>query len=320
MRYFAQAPGKVILVGEHFVVHGAYAIAASIAEGVRAEARKVGGNQVRIVSDDLGLTAEIPHQIPDELSPIAKCVLATIDRCKYSGGLELRLKSNIPPSAGLGSSAATAVSGIAATSSALGRRLSLAETAELAMISEKVVHGNPSGIDVYTSTYGGIILFRKSPKIIRKSIKPRKSLRLIVAYDKGRRQTLKLISRVDGFRRSAPIHFAALLTANDVMVERVTALIKQGRTADMGAYLNFYQAVLSNMGLSSPEIDSLVETSLRGGALGAKLTGAGGQGSIIALSPDKKLKKIGQSLSGISERVIGVTLPAPGVRVWMEKT
>lgn len=307
-------------MGEHFVVYGGYAIAASIAEGVRAEARKLSGNQIRIISEDLGLTAELPNRIPRELSPLALCISSIIDRCKYSGGLELRLKSMIPPSAGLGSSAATAVSGVAATGSALGRRLSSAEIVELAMISEKAVHGNPSGIDVYTSTYGGIILFRKGPKIIRKSIKPGRPLRLIVAYDRGRRRTAELISRVDGFRRSAPSHFSALMTANDVMVEKVNDLIKLGRPADIGAYLNFYQAILSNMNLSSPEIDSLVESSLSEGAFGAKLTGAGGQGSIIALAPAKKFKKIGKSLSGISERVIELTLPAPGVRVWMEKT
>jgi len=301
-------------------VYGGYAIAASMAEGVRAEARKISGNQIRIISEDLGLTAELPNRIPRELSPLALCISSIIDRCKYSGGLELRLKSMIPPSAGLGSSAATAVSGVAATGSALGRRLSSAEIVELAMISEKAVHGNPSGIDVYTSTYGGIILFRKGPKIIRKSIKPGRPLRLIVAYDRGRRRTAELISRVDGFRRSAPSHFSALLTANDAMVGKVNDLIKLGRTADIGAYLNFYQAILSNMNLSSPEIDSLVESSLSEGAFGAKLTGAGGQGSIIALSPAKKFKKIGKSLSGISERVIELTLPAPGVRVWMEKT
>ncbi len=320
MRYIAQAPGKVILVGEHFVVHGGYAIAASITEGVRAEARKLASNRIRIISEDLGLTAEIPNRIPRELSPLAQCVTAIVKRCKYSGGLELRLKSMIPPSAGLGSSAATAVSGVAATSSALGRRLSSAEIVELAMISEKAIHGNPSGIDVHTSTYGGIILFRKGPKIIRNSIEPSKPLQLIVAYDEGRRQTAELISKVDGFRRSAPSHFSALLTANNVMVEKVTNLIKLGRTADIGAYLNFYQAILSNMNLSNPEIDSLVESSLDGGAFGAKLTGAGGRGSIIALSPDNKFKKIGKSLSRISERVIEVTLPAPGVRVWIEKT
>lgn len=320
MRHIAQAPGKVILVGEHFVVHGGYAIAASIALGVRAEARKLAGNHTRIISEDLRLTAEIPNRIPRELSPIAQCVSAIMNRSKYSGGLELRLKSMIPPSAGLGSSAATAVSAVAATSSALGRRLSSAEIVDLAMISEKAVHGNPSGIDVYTSTYGGIILFRKAPKKIRNSIKPSKPLQLIVAYGRGRRQTAELISRVDGFRRGAPSQFSALLIANDVMVEKVTNQIKLGRTAIIGAYLNFYQAILSNMNLSSPEIDSLVESSLNGGALGAKLTGAGGQGSIIALAPAKKFKKIGKSLSGISERVIEVTLPAPGVRVWMEKT
>lgn len=301
-------------------MYGGYAIAASMAEGVRAEARKLSGNQIRIISEDLGLTAELPNRIPRELSPLALCISSIIDRCKYSGGLELRLKSMIPPSAGLGSSAATAVSGVAATGSALGRRLSSAEIVELAMISEKAVHGNPSGIDVYTSTYGGIILFRKGPKIIRKSIKPGRPLRLIVAYDRGRRRTAELISRVDGFRRSAPSHFSALLTANDVMVEKVNDLIKLGRPADIGAYFNFYQAILSNMNLSSPEIDSLVESSLSEGAFGAKLTGAGGQGSIIALAPAKKFKKIGKSLSGISERVIELTLPAPGVRVWMEKT
>lgn len=320
MRYIAQAPGKVILVGEHFVVHGGYAIAASIAEGVRAEARKLPGNHIRIISEDLGLTAEIPNQIPRELSPLVQCVSTIIDRCKYSGGLELRLKSMIPPSAGLGSSAATAVSGVAATSAALGRRLTSVEIVELAMISERAVHGNPSGIDVYACTYGGIMLFRKGPKVVTKSIKPSKPLQLIVAYNKGRRQTSKLISRVDDFRRRGQSLFSALLTANDAMVEKVTNLIKLGRIADVGAYLNFYQAILSNMNLSSPDIDSLVESSLNAGALGAKLTGAGGQGSIIALSPDNKFKKIGKSLSKISERVIEVTLPAPGVRVWMEKT
>ncbi|MFQ6011326.1 MAG: mevalonate kinase [Nitrososphaerales archaeon] len=319
MRYIARAPGKVILVGEHFVVHGAYAIAAAIAEGVRAEARKLIGSQVRIVSEDLGLTAELPNNIPDELYPVVKCVSATMARCKYDRGLELRLKSEIPPSAGLGSSAAAAVASVAATSSAIGNGFGLRETAELAMISEKAVHGNPSGIDVYTSTYGGINLFRKAPKMI-KSIRPLRPFRMIVAYDRGRRQTRKLISKVERFRQSSPIHFSALITANDVMVGTVKDLIKLGRTVDVGAYLNFYQAILSSMSVSSPEIDSLVETSLGEGATGAKLTGAGGQGSIIAISPAKKFKKVRQSLSEISERVIDVTLPAQGVRVWTENS
>ncbi|MEE9586153.1 MAG: galactokinase family protein, partial [Nitrososphaerales archaeon] len=115
MKFTARAPGKIIIVGEHFVVHGSYALAAAIDRSSTVQASL--SDRSVIVSRDLGLTAELPMNVPRRLTPLAETLKATLNYLNEKKGVKLEIKSNIPVSAGLGSSAAGSVALVTAASS-----------------------------------------------------------------------------------------------------------------------------------------------------------------------------------------------------------
>ena len=158
-RVVASAPGKIILNGEHFVVHGSYAVSAAIDKRVRVTVSETTGQEFEIVSNEESSRVFSD----DERFTAAKSVLRTA--IKHYGnppaGIRIEIKSEIPPGSGLGSSAATSVATSAAIASFMGKSPSNEEVLKLASEGEKSVHGNPSGIDTEASLLGGIFLFIK---------------------------------------------------------------------------------------------------------------------------------------------------------------
>ena len=158
MRFFARAPGKVIITGEHFVVHDSYALAGAINRAATVEARA--NDSMEIFSRNLALKASYPGKVPSSLAPIAEAAAATLDFLGLKKRVKLVIDSDIPAGSGLGSSSAVAVASVAAIFALAGEEPVKQKLVELAMISERMVHGNPSGIDPSVSSYGGVLLFK----------------------------------------------------------------------------------------------------------------------------------------------------------------
>jgi mevalonate kinase len=254
--------GKLILCGEHAVVYGYPALAMAIDLKTQVDVSpSTGATHVVGPTDprlDEALRVAAPHR-----------------------GLEIRIRSDIPMGRGMGSSAALAVAWVRALADAAGEPPLTHETVfARALPIERVFHGNPSGLDVATSARGGVLKFRRATPPL---IEPAGTVPAveIVALDSGSMgATSEIVAQV-----------ASLRPGIDPVLERIGALVERagGALSDpaaLGPLLTENHALLRELGVSTPALDDLVALALNAGALGAKLSGAGGGGVVLALATD----------------------------------
>ncbi|QQG49345.1 MAG: mevalonate kinase [archaeon] len=309
MMAIAEAPAKVILTGEHFVVHGAWALAAAVSRRSHVEVSKA--DRLHIHS------TRFPGPRRAPLLPAYKVVEAMAREHSFPTGLSVSISSEIPEGAGLGSSASTLVSVAAAVAKLQGIRLTPDEAARWSMIGEKEVHGKPSGIDPAICSRGGVLLFRpgEKPRPVRLD-SPRS---LLVAYTGVTRSTKRQISRVSAVREMFPALFAGLTESAGEISLLAAQKLREGDIKSLGRLLSFNHAVLSTMGVSNASLDRLVDLFLSLGSYGAKLTGAGGGGSAVAVAPKGKEKSIISGLTARGFDAFKTEIPVRGVQSWLRR-
>jgi mevalonate kinase len=306
-----EAPGKAILTGEHFVVHGSYAIAAALNRTVQVEVSN--SDSFLVESEQVRLKANSGN-LPRSFSAVAAVVLEACGNTSVLPRFRLKITSQLPAGAGLGSSAATMVATAAAVARHLGSEPKTDDVIRFALVGEKAVHGKPSGIDVAASAYGGVIGFKmgRTPTPITLS----HPTNIVIAYSGKRRKTRKLLSKVSAVRESHPALFSSLSKAVSALSLRTGSLLSEGLLEEVGELFLLDHGALSLIGASSPELDRLVESCLEVGCYGAKLTGAGGGGCVVAVSQREKTKSIVRHLTAKSYKAFSVSLPQGGVRTW----
>jgi len=277
--------GKVILLGEHAVVYGFPALAAALDRGVSANALPTpAGGRLRldVPAWDLATTASDDHPAGRALAAIADAL--GIGR----PALTILAEAQVPPGAGLGSSAALAVAVTRALLLHHKRPADVATLTAAAGAGEVVHHGRPSGIDVAIAIAGGFGVYRKSTGLRAMSAPP---LRLLVAPGEARpgapRSTAAMIEHVAEVTRG---------DAEDPRLTELGGLTDTGARAllardlpALGAAMNRAHVVLGELGVSTARLDAVCATAHAAGAHGAKLTGAGGGGAALALaSPDRE--------------------------------
>ena len=269
------AGGKVILLGEHAVVHGAPALAVGLPLGVTVTANPCTG-PIRLRIDQWNLAASA-----GDGSPVGSAVLELTRRLGHSGTeVELVGESRLPPRAGLGSSAALAT--------AIARALRAIDSAELGddelfdavQASERVFHGNPSGLDAAVAIHGGVLRFDRARGAELLGIE---APSLVVAHSGAQGRTAETVAEFarrlvdrgsEGQRRLARIAELA-----EVGVEAIV----DGRLAALGEAMNACHEQLDWFGVSTDALNRICEIARAAGALGAKLTGGGGGGCAVAL-------------------------------------
>ncbi|MRS03149.1 mevalonate kinase, partial [bacterium] len=194
---------------------------------------------------------------------------------------EIRIQSTLPTAAGLGSSASTSVALIRALSTFLGHTLPDDEVNALAFEIEKFHHGTPSGIDNTVVTYAKPLFFIKgqAPEFIL----PGEPLTLVIADTGIKGSTSKAVADVKQGYQSEPVRFEALINRIGDLVSSSKALLIKGNLQELGKNLTENHGLLSEMGVSCDKLDQLVTCALSHGALGAKLSGGGQGGNMIAL-------------------------------------
>ena len=287
----ASAPGKIILFGEHAVVYGRPAIAAPVSQ-LRATAVVQPNPQpgVRIIAPDLGANFTLDGADPDD------ALVVTMRQIQQAAGLTqlpaliITVKSDIPIASGLGSGAAIT----AAVIRAVARQLGLAGLATDEWVSnltyevEKIHHGTPSGIDNTVVAYEKPVYFVRQPP--QNKIEPfevKRPLPILVA-DTGVRSSTKIaVGDVRRQWQANPARFEALFDGCGRIANTARAAIEAGDTAHIGRLMTANQQLLQEMTVSSPELEQLIAAALQAGALGAKLSGAGRGGNMIALVDDE---------------------------------
>lgn len=293
----ASAPAKVILFGEHFVVYDKPAILASIDKRIYVDVIARNDDKVTVRSnmgfagafrkDDLEKMKE--KKFSSLVQPVLAAANDAMQEFDRSRGLDIKIKAEFPHAVGLGSSAALSIATIAAVSSLFGK-LSKQRICDMSLDAERIVHNNPSGADSAICTYGGLMLFDRSEGA--KPINSKIDLLLLVVDSGIKRITGKLVSSVKQLRGSDPELFYGLANMSSGITAQALKAIKGKDYAELGALMTLNHSLLRRLGVSRNVLDRLVDIALKNGALGAKMTGAGGGGCIIALVDASSKKKV----------------------------
>ena len=283
----ASAPGKIILFGEHAVVYGRPAIAAPLSD-VRATAtiRPTLRGGVILSAPDLGLEQKLADAGEDEALALTVRQVQRLAGLQSLPDMRITVSSDIPIAAGLGSGAAIT----AATTRALAQFLGLEAFSSDQWISdltyevEKIHHGTPSGIDNTVVAYERPIYFvRREPKNLIETFHVQRPLRLLVGDTGISSSTKDVVGDVRRSWQREPDRFNALFDECGALSEAARQAIQAGDYEEVGRLMDQNHALLVDMSVSSVELDHLVFAANESGALGAKMSGGGRGGNMIAL-------------------------------------
>ncbi len=319
----ASAPAKVILTGEHAVVYNEPALVMAIDKRAYVFAETTRGGNVELESEGRNEVVRYPlepttpssktKQETSNLSPYLPIARQIARSAEYSGGFKVRIRSAIPAAAGLGSSAAIAVAMTAALARCLDMKLKREEVSKIALESEKVVHGQPSGIDNMISTWGGLIVYRRNEGFL--PLRTQARLQIVVGLTGIERSTGEQVAKVaETVRHHGKVSQLLLHCIGHLTIEAVEA-IRERKMETLGELLSLNHWLVNALGVSHPLLDRLVYASIGSGALGAKLTGAGGGGCIVALVNDKSSQCVMKAIESVGCTALSAQLSRTGVRI-----
>ena len=318
----ASAPGKVILFGEHSVVYRGPAVVLAIDKRSRVVADRRSDDKIFIDSENLGFSGyflgDVYHPVKGEdwrgkgLAAINVSARKTLESLGVKTGVTLVIRSDIPSAVGLGSSAAICVATVAAVGALVEGGLSMDDICSLAYEGEKIVHGTPSGVDNNISTFGGIIKYEKGAGFDRLNL--HESPPFMIGNTRRRRSTKRMVENVAALRQRNTVIVDRIIDAlGDVSRGGLSCLLK-GDLHGMGELMNMGHGLLSSLGVSTPQLDLLVYAARYGGALGAKLTGAGGGGCMIALAEQSCIKDVEDAILHERGDPIRISISHEGVK------
>lgn len=328
MKVVASAPGKVTLFGEHAVVYGHPALVVAIEKRVYAVAEARSDEIIKISARDLRVPGIIISYIGNEvvletdygmvlpaIAYINKAIELTAKALGIKRGVNIEIKSEMPVGAGLGTSAAVAVSTIASYAAVNGYSLSIEEIARLGWEVEKEVQGIASPMDTSITSFGGYLKIKYGRgSVDRIPLKIDRELPLIIGYVEREAKTKDMVAMVREKMQKYPEIFENLMTMIGYVTERAEASLRSGDLKELGFLMNLNHSLLDALGVSTRRLNELVHVARDSGAYGAKLTGAGGGGCVIALVPEKEeVVETVMRLHG--SMVLRTKLGAEGVRI-----
>jgi len=272
----SSAFGKVILLGEHAVVYGYAAIAGAIDRRAHCAVEPITTGPSRLDVPDWNLSVHAGDGVAG--AALERLIVGA----GVTGPVAVNVRSDLPPAAGLGSSAALSVACARALCEHAG---SAADVEAMANDAERCFHDNPSGIDVALAAHGGLGVYVRGQGLTRIAAQP---LAIAVGLTGRARNTADMVRRVrDRLERNPSSGGKALRALGDA-ADRGKAALEAGDDAQLGRAMLAAQDLLAQFGLTTPEIETMVKAAADRGALGAKLTGAGGGGAVIALFPGRE--------------------------------
>jgi mevalonate kinase len=324
----ASAPGSLKLFGELAVIYDRLGLSAAFDRRAFSEIKKAeDGVSINLI--DLGKRgklsfSEIASSHGRIREMIEKMDMEGLGRerkdifspCKMILGeffsqfgfspIEISIHSDVPRNSGLGSSAAVFCSLAGELNNFFHTALSKNQVAALANLGDKVVHGNPSGLDASTCTFGGYVSLRRSEGVNLLQIKT--EVQMLVVNSGSNKNTGEIISRVAEMYKNKRSQTDKIF---DRMEETALSGIKALKSLDLktlGENMNIAQQCFVGLGLSTPRIDEIISTASKNGALGAKITGAGGGGcvTILAEKPSSLIAHYKKSGYDVFETKLGV--------------
>ena len=288
MKSIASAPGKIILFGEHFVVHGTKAILAAIDKRVTVTSTFTDNKTIK-VNSQLG-TIEVPissshEEVKSEFRPFVYLANKIINSEQNVSGLEITIDSDIPIGVGLGSSSACCVAATASISE-LFNELSSEEILKMSIEAEKTIFPDTSGADCTVCTYGGMIEYPSIEKIDNTF-----DLNLLIANSMIPHNTKNSVEKVNKFKENDEERFSQLCDLETKLIDEVITAMKNNDATAFGLKMSENQKYLEEIQISNDTLRDMI-SSLKEISLGTKITGAGDGGCIIALVKDENMDKV----------------------------
>jgi len=277
------ACGKVILLGEHAVVYGVPAIVLGIDRGATARATAIDA------TSRSELTLGITERVTDEgASDVSRAFAALLHASAVTRPVRVEVTTELPSGAGLGCSAALGVAIVRALDAWEGRPPATAtDAAERAMAWEKVFHGNPSGVDAAAAARGGCLLYqRMSGGIHLNEIALTQPLVLAIGHSGVSSSTREMVDMIAKLKARSEEMVTQSFEAIKSLVQNARLALEAGDHVGLGKLMDLNQVLLSGLMLSTEEIETMCRLAREAGALGAKLTGSGGGGCVVALVRD----------------------------------
>jgi mevalonate kinase len=306
----SSAPGKVILCGEHAVVYGQPALALPVhqvkAEATLTELHDEENDRILIQAPDIHLSQWMHEIDPD--NPLRKVIQLTLEMIGIRDftAQKLEIRSTIPIASGMGSSAAISIAIIRVLSQHFDSPLPPEIQSQIAFEIEKSYHGTPSGIDNTTIAFERPVYFIRGKDPIPFEIGA--PFHLIIADSGTASSTSEAVAKVKESWLKDKAHYEALFDQIGFVSHSAQHAIKAGQVHVLGSLLNQNQMLLDSIGVSTPQLEKLIQVSRENGALGAKLSGAGLGGNIIALVNEEA-----------SEAVVSAVLEAGAVGAILTK-
>ncbi len=297
----ASAPGKIILFGEHAVVYGRPALAVPVtqvhADAVVVEATRRG---IWIDAPDVNLHAEL-NTLPSD-HPIASVIhnFLFLWRVSPFPDLEIRISSTIPVASGLGSGAAVTVALTRALASYFKHPITEEEVNAFAYEIEKLHHGTPSGIDNTVITYASPVYFIKGNPI--ETFRVGRPFTIVIGDTGIRAPTRESVGDVRKLWQANQPRWEMIFDQVGKIAQTARQLIENGDTDQLGPLMDENHAQLQELTVSSPELDTLVAAARQSGALGAKMSGGGRGGNMIALVTPDTAESVSTSLQKAGAR------------------
>jgi len=310
LKSIASAPGKIILFGEHFVVHGTKAILAAIDKRVTVTSTFTENKTIK-VNSQLG-TIEVPissshEEVKSEFRPFVYLANKIINSDQNVSGLEITIDSDIPIGVGLGSSSACCVAAVASICG-LFKELSSEEILGMSIEAEKTIFPDTSGADCAVCTYGGMI---EHPSI--EKIDNTFDLNLLIANSMIPHNTKNSVEKVNKFKENDEERFSQLCDLETKLIDEVITAMKNNDATALGLKMSENQKYLEEIQVSNDTLRDMI-SSLNEISLGSKITGAGDGGCVIALVKNENVSKV-PALLGKDKECFSAKIDTKGV-VW----
>ena len=309
----AIAPGKIILFGEHFVVHGTRAIVCAIDKRVTVSSEKNDTAGISITSSLGNATIPITEKVNNvdkKFRPFFHLAKKIINQNDVKNGVNIEIESEIPIGAGLGSSSACCVAA-AASISGLFSKPENDKVIDLAIDAERTIFPKTSGADCTVSALGGIIEYQKDSGY--NAIQIEHDFNLIVVNSQNPHNTDMVVNRVNQYKNDNEESFTDMCKEEDNLITKAISSLQNFDLQTIGKCMSQNQIFLERIGVSNDQLLDIVK-SVEKETFGAKITGAGDGGCVIALTENSKKDSVVEKI-GAEYETYTVTIEKTGMQV-----
>jgi mevalonate kinase len=284
--------GKVILFGEHFVVHGIPGIASAVDLTTDSTVKKTSGNDL-VVKDERKGTEGYSNSKREQQKESFQRMLSMMGITLDGFGLDIWLGGSLPTMSGIGASAASSVAIARAVSEEFGLNYNDDKINSVAYEMEKAFAGNPSGIDNTVAVYGGLIWFKRNVaggKNDIEHIRIKQPVEIVMGNSMVVADTKAMVAGVAERAKQYPDKYQSIFKQYEQLSQEARKALDAFDLVQVGKLMGDNHTLLQQIEVSCPELDQLIAIAKQNGALGAKVTGGGGGGCMVALTPGKDVQ------------------------------